>query len=676
MESRVSSLDRYNRRLFFGAALLVAVLLGLAAWLPFRYAGERASDRLKLLLAAWSDRLYSENKQFADGAAEIKSITVGRQSFQLTGREKPVPIILASVEESAATAGRWAGDGLPGFDLESYIVSGSLPLRAVGDLVLIDGRPYVMSLRPAKVGGEERPYVLTLGPSLAGEFTELHGDDWSLAYLSGGQVLFSTLPQLRAGEPWDNRQLTQLIDEVTRTEVSQTAHPDVLGGRPAVLSAYKDFDQWDVVGTFILSRKSAFSFESPWYVALAVACVAFAVAAFAIICYRRLPREGKKAVAGGAARVATVSAILLSAATLLLMAGLFSGEAGSAAERSFSTLVAADRVTVEEANSFFNSLDVLAFAALITGAVAVSLLFLGAVRRFQHLTAMRQAVAAAGFIAPAAVHVAVFTFGPVLFALYLSFQKWEILNPIKEFVGLSNYLELFKDPLFWMSLVNTLVYSLHVPVTMAIALALALALHEKVRGVTLLRTLFFLPYITSFVAISTVWQWLYNPEFGMLNYLLSLFGLGSVNWLSDPATAMISVMVLSVWIQLGYQMVIFIAGLQGIPNHLYEAAIIDGAGPWVRFRRITLPLLRPTIFFILVTSIINSFQVFTYVYVMTQGGPLHSTEVLVYHIYKNAWEYYRMGYASAVSWVLFVMIMAVTLIQFAYFRKRIEAVRM
>jgi multiple sugar transport system permease protein len=174
------------------------------------------------------------------------------------------------------------------------------------------------------------------------------------------------------------------------------------------------------------------------------------------------------------------------------------------------------------------------------------------------------------------------------------------------------------------------------------------------------------------VAISTVWQWLYNTDFGLLNYLLSLIGLGPVAWLSDPATAMIAIMLMSIWIQLGYQMIIFIAGLHGIPQHLYEAATIDGASAFTRFRKITLPLLRPTIFFILVTSIINSFQVFTYVYVMTQGGPLHSTEVLVYHIYKNAWEYFRMGYASALSWVLFVMILAVTIAQFFFFKRKIE----
>jgi multiple sugar transport system permease protein len=325
-------------------------------------------------------------------------------------------------------------------------------------------------------------------------------------------------------------------------------------------------------------------------------------------------------------------------------------------------------------SSFFYSLEMIGVLALQIGAAAVAVIFIGTVRKFQKLEAMRQAVAAAGFLAPAMIYICIFTLGPVLFSLYISFFRWEVLNPLKTFVGLNNYIELFKDPLFWRSMLNTFIYSLHVPFSMVIALMLAMALQRKFRGVTILRTLFFLPYVTSFVAISTVWKWLYNTDFGLLNYIFGFFGAEPVNWLSNPATAMIAVMIMSIWLQMGYMMVIFIAGLQAIPQHLYEAASIDGASFWTQFRRITLPLLRPTIFFVLVTALIGSFQVFTYIYVMTQGGPLHSTEVLVYHIYKNAWEYFRMGYASALSWMLFLLIMVITLINFTYFKKRLEAV--
>ncbi|UCF18605.1 MAG: sugar ABC transporter permease, partial [Gemmatimonadota bacterium] len=241
---------------------------------------------------------------------------------------------------------------------------------------------------------------------------------------------------------------------------------------------------------------------------------------------------------------------------------------------------------------------------------------------------------------------------------------WNLLEDAKPLVGLRHYIELAGDGLFWNAAKNTALYSLYVPLTMACALGVALLLNRSIKGVALLRAVFFLPYITSFVAISIVWQWLYEPDFGLFNWLLSRIGLGPFPWLNSPSTALLALIIMAVWIHIGFQMVIFLAGLQAIPNEYYEAAAIDGAGPWRRFRRITLPLLRPTTFFVLVTSIIGSFQVFTFVYVMTEGGPLHATDVIVYHIYQNAWQFLRMGYASAMSWVLFAVIFAITLLQF------------
>lgn len=284
---------------------------------------------------------------------------------------------------------------------------------------------------------------------------------------------------------------------------------------------------------------------------------------------------------------------------------------------------------------------------------------------------LRETATAWSFIGPSLVLLLVFSAAPLLFAFYLSFHSWNLLEPAKPLVGLDHYFELAGDGLFWKAAKNTVLYSLYVPVSMACALGVALLLNRKIRGVAVLRAIFFLPYITSFVAISIVWQWMYDPQFGVINWLLGRIGLGPYPWLSSPDTALLALMLMAVWIHIGFQMVIFLAGLQAIPNELYEAAMIDGAGPWRRFRRITLPMLKPTTFFVLVTSVIGSFQVFTFVYVMTEGGPLHATDVIVYHIYQNAWQFLRMGYASAMSWVLFAVIFVITMLQFRFLGRRL-----
>jgi multiple sugar transport system permease protein len=207
---------------------------------------------------------------------------------------------------------------------------------------------------------------------------------------------------------------------------------------------------------------------------------------------------------------------------------------------------------------------------------------------------------------------------------------------------------------------------------MALALLIALLLSQDIRGVSFWRALFFLPSISSLVAVAMVWEWLYHPEFGLVNYALRLLGLDPLGWLTDPSTALISVMIVNIWLGVGYQMVIFLAGLKSIPAAFYESALVDGAGAWQRFRYVTLPLLRPTTFFILVTSIIASFQVFALVFVMTEGGPLNRTDVVVYHIYKNAYDYLKMGYASAMAWILFLVILAATWLQFRFVGKKVS----
>jgi len=284
----------------------------------------------------------------------------------------------------------------------------------------------------------------------------------------------------------------------------------------------------------------------------------------------------------------------------------------------------------------------------------------------------RGSAAAWSFLAPSAFHLAAFTVAPLLFTLYVSLHDWDLLGGSKPFVGLANYREMFADPLFWNALRNTALYSLYVPVTMSLALGAAIVLNRPTRTVRVLRAIVFLPTIVSFTAIAVVWQWMFNVDYGLLNYALRALGLAGVDWLSDPRTALFAVMIVSAWVQLGYQMVIYLAGLQGIPASYYEAATLDGAGSWQRFREITLPLLRPVSVYLFVTGIIWSFQVFTLVYVMTEGGPVHATDVLVYRIYQSAWEFRRMGYASAMSWFLFALLLVLTLAQWKVINRRVE----
>jgi len=268
------------------------------------------------------------------------------------------------------------------------------------------------------------------------------------------------------------------------------------------------------------------------------------------------------------------------------------------------------------------------------------------------------------FLAPAAVHLAIFTLGPLAFAAWLSLHRWNLVDVARPFVGLGNYLNLLSDGAFWNAIGNTAVFTLHVPVAMALALAFALLVHKRTRATLLVRTALFLPSITSLVAIAIVWQWMLNDNYGIVNWVLGTVGIAPVRWLTSPSVALISVMVLSTWMVVGFQMVLFQAGLAAIPRELYEAARIDGAGPVQRFWHVTLPGLRHTLFFVLVTSVIGSFQIFGAVYVMTEGGPLGATDVAVYHIYKEAWEFLRFGSAAAQSWVLFAIIFVVTWLHF------------
>ncbi len=275
------------------------------------------------------------------------------------------------------------------------------------------------------------------------------------------------------------------------------------------------------------------------------------------------------------------------------------------------------------------------------------------------------------FLTPSLIGFLTFTLVPVAASLALSFVKWNLVG-LPEYIGLENYARAMRDPMFWRVLKNTAVYTLGtVPTSMALSLALALALNQKIRGVTLFRGLFYLPVVAPMVAVAMVWRWLYNRDFGIINYVLSLVGLPAVPWLTSTRWALPAVILMSIWKGLGVGMVIYLAGLQGIPQHLYDAAAVDGANSWHRFWHVTVPMLSTTTFFVLVTSVISSFQVFGQVYIMTRGGPANASSTLVYYIYQNGFESFRMGYASALSWLLFAVVFVFTVIQFRAQRERI-----
>ncbi len=268
------------------------------------------------------------------------------------------------------------------------------------------------------------------------------------------------------------------------------------------------------------------------------------------------------------------------------------------------------------------------------------------------------------FLAPSFIFLAVFTYFPVLYAFVLSFWRWRVLRGEPTFIGLDNYTYLFTSEDFWQAMWNTFYFAAgSIPTGMIIALVIALMLNRPLRGLAIYRTAYFLPTITSLVAVSVVWLWIYHPDVGLANYILNSIGLPSVRWLNEPRSAMPALIILGIWRGLGYNVIIYLAGLQNIPQHLYEAAKIDGANRWDLFRHVTWPLLTPTSFFILIIAVINSFQSFTQIHVMTQGGPLGSTTVIVYYLYQQAFQQFTMGYGSAIAMVLFVMILILTLIQ-------------
>jgi multiple sugar transport system permease protein len=273
------------------------------------------------------------------------------------------------------------------------------------------------------------------------------------------------------------------------------------------------------------------------------------------------------------------------------------------------------------------------------------------------------------FILPNLAGFLVFTLFPVGFSLVLSFMHWNLTE--FSFAGLENYIEIFtRDELFFKVLGNTFYYMLLcIPAGFALALVLALALNQGLKGTIFFRSLFFLPIVISFIASSMIWGFMLNKEFGLVNYILfRLFKTPEIAWLADERFSMPAVVLVALWHDTGYNMTIMLAGLQTIPRQLYEAADIDGAGRWQKFRKVTLPMLYPTLFFMTVMAIIGTFQVFDVIYALTGGGPFNSTRTYVMYLYTQGFGSFRMGYASALAWIMFVIIFVFTLIQFKFQR--------
>ncbi len=301
------------------------------------------------------------------------------------------------------------------------------------------------------------------------------------------------------------------------------------------------------------------------------------------------------------------------------------------------------------------------------------------------------------YLLPALIILVVFRIIPILFSVRISLFDWGMAGA-RKFVGLQNYIDVLKDPVFWKSLLHTgwfVFFS--VPMMLFLALFIALLLNTKINGLGLYRTVYYLPVVTSIVAVSVVWRWILNPERGLLNYLLSFIGVQNIRWLEDPrglfdivvsplgvklpevlagpSIAMVALIIMSVWKGLGYNIVIYLAGLQNIPRHYYEAAKIDGAGRWSMFRYVTWHLISPTTFYILIMSTITAFETFAQVWIMTgppPGGPLGTTKVVMYYFYEQSFELWRLGYGAAIAFFAFLIILTLTIFQRVFLERKVH----
>lgn len=287
--------------------------------------------------------------------------------------------------------------------------------------------------------------------------------------------------------------------------------------------------------------------------------------------------------------------------------------------------------------------------------------------RHKNKRVLRENILGYSLVLPSLAGYMIFVFVPIGFAMILSLMEWNgSANTPMEFVGFRNFVKLFQESGFIISLKNTIFYAVFtVPLTLAASLFTAILLNKQMKGMVVFRTAFFFPYIASIIAVGAVWNMLFQPEYGPINNFLRFMGIANPpGWVTSTKWAMAAVIIVSVWKYVGYYMLVYLAGLQGIPMELYEAAAIDGANNWQKFKNITRPMLRPTTFFVSIMLTIQCFKIFDLVYVMTQGGPGRSTNVLVYFIYNKAFVSSKFGYASAASMILFAIVLVITLIQF------------
>ncbi len=277
------------------------------------------------------------------------------------------------------------------------------------------------------------------------------------------------------------------------------------------------------------------------------------------------------------------------------------------------------------------------------------------------------------YLLPSLAFLALFTYYPISFSAYLSLFRWNVLNPEKVFVGIENYLSLWQEPLFWLVLRNNLFYALGtIPTTMALALFLAVLVNQKLGGArSLYRVALFYPTMIPMVAAAMLWVWIFNPGIGLFNYYLGFLGVPKVEWLYDRHWALPAIIIMSIWKNFGYFMLIYLAALQGIPSELHEAAGIEGAGAWRRFWNITFPLLTPASLFVFIVAIISSFQVFDQVFVMTQGGPADQTNVLVFYIYQHAFRFWDIGMGATLTTIFVCLLLVLIMVVFRYLGRRI-----
>lgn len=261
-----------------------------------------------------------------------------------------------------------------------------------------------------------------------------------------------------------------------------------------------------------------------------------------------------------------------------------------------------------------------------------------------------------------------FQFIPLVYSVYVSFTDFSGYNPPVVNNG-ENFVQLVNDELFWKTLFNTFYSSLSIPIGMVVSLGIAAALNQKIRGIRFFRTLFFLPTVSSVIALTLLWKWIFNDTYGLLNHMLGWIGISGPQWLNSETWAMPAMIIQGVWAGLGIQIVLYLAALQGVPKSFYEAAEIDGANSWQRFRHVTIPCISPTTLYILITTIITALQDYPRFEIMTDGGPNYSTTTIVFYLFQNAFRYMNMGYASAIAWILGVIILIVTLLNFYLSKK-------